>query len=277
MARRRHSRRHSVRANRRRRRHHRSMHRLVANLFGADLTRDVVMPVLGGTAGFMAARALGHLAADKLAFVGGDLRMGKAVAALVGIPATFAAAGYSPMVAKNSGPIVLGMGLAAAEAYLRNTPLLGGAPAAAAVAAAAPAASAPAAPPAGTSGLGAYYSEGSLGTLYAAAGMGTMYATAGLGRGYDISHAGAPYKGMLGLGQTFYATAGLGEDPGDQAAVEGSLDEMESVSTIIPTGLALEAKNFPQVRPVDHPFADGDKGYAGGTFARHLFSGMMGG
>jgi len=264
MTRRRHSRRRSMRANRRRKRHHRSMRRLVANLFGADLTRDVVMPVLGGTAGFMAARALGHVATDKLAFIGGDLRMGKAVAALVGIPATFVLSGYSPMVAKNSGPIVLGMGLAAAEAYLRNTPLLGGAPAAAAVTA--PAA-APAAPPA-TAGFGAYYSEGSLGTLYAAAG---------LGRGYDISHAGAPYKGMLGLGQTFYATAGLGADPGDQAAVEGSLDEMESVSTIIPTGLALEAKNFPQVRPVDHPFADGDKGYAGGTFARHLFSGMMGG
>jgi hypothetical protein len=192
--------------------------------------------------------------------------MGKAVAALVGIPATFALAGYSPMVAKNSGPIVLGMGLAAAEAYLRNTPLLGGAPAAAAVTA--PAAP-PAAPPAGTSGFGAYYSEGSLGTLYAAAG---------LGRGYDISHAGAPYKGMLGLGQTFYATAGLGEpEPGDQSAVENKMDVMESVSTIIPNDLALKARNFPQISPVDHPFADGDKGYAGGAFARHLFSGMMGG
>jgi hypothetical protein len=248
-----------MRHNRKSRRH-RKGHRLVANLFGSDLMRDVVTPVLGGTAGFMAARALGHLATEKLTFVNGDLRMGKAVAALVGIPATFVLAGYNPMVAKNSGAIVLGMGLAAAEAYLRNTPLLGGAPAAAAV-------TAPAAPPAGTSGFGAYYSEGSL---------GTMYATAGLGRGYDISHAGAPYKGMLGLGQTFYATAGLG-DPGDQSAVEGQLDEMESISTIIPTDLALRAKNFPQVRPVDHPFAEGDKGYAGGTFARHLFSGMMGG
>lgn len=264
MARRR--RRHSMRHNRR---HKRRMRR---NFFGADLMRDVVTPVLGGTAGFLAARALGHVITDRVAFVGGDLSMGKAIAALVGIPATFAAAGMYPMVARNSGPIVLGMGLAAAEAYLRNTPLLGGAPAAAAIMAPAPApAVAPPPPtPEGSSGVGSYYQEGML-------GMGTMYATAGLGRGYDISHAGAPYKGMLGLG-TMYATAGLGDaEPGDQSAVDQRMDVMESVSTITPTDLALRASTMPQVRPVDHPFASGDKGYAGGVFARHLFSGMMGG
>ena len=156
----------------------------------------------------------------------------------------------------------------------RLRPLLGGGAVAAVVAAPVAAPVGPPAPDGSTpaaSGIGSYYQEGMLGLGQ------TMYATAGLGRGYDISHAGAPYKGMLGLG-TMYATAGLGDaEPGDQSAVDDRMDVMESVSTITPTDLALRAGTMPQVRPVDHPFASGDNGYAGGTFARHLFSGMMGG
>ena len=288
MARRRHSR-SKVRSSRRRRRVHRNARRMLRNIFGADVMRDVVTPVVGGTVGFVLARYAGNMASARIPQLA-DPRYGKLAAAAVLIPATFAAAKMSPMVRSNAGAVVLGVGLAAAESFIRNTPLLGGAPIAAAV-------TAPTAPTA-TSGFGAYYKEGML----------------GLGRGYDISHAGAPYKGMLGVGEyvdqpmgeyvdqpmsglgTMYAAAGIGEyvdqplsgggdglsglaglgEPGDQGQVDRSMNRMESISTIVPTDLALRAPNRPQVKPVTKPFASGDQGYAGGTFARHLFSGMVG-
>jgi hypothetical protein len=242
------------------------------NLFGADLVGDVAVPVVAGTVGFVLARYAGNMASEKIPQLA-DPRYGKLAAAAVLIPATFAAARMYPgVVRQNSGAVVLGVGLAAAESFLRNTPLLGGAPAAAVVTASA-APSAPAAPPAST---GSYYTDGML---------------SGLGRGYDLSHAGAPYQGMLGIE---YATAGFGEyvsqpmnggdgleglsglgEPGDQGAVDGSMNRMEAVSTITPTDLALKTPMRPAVAPVDVPFASGDKGYAGGMFARHLFSGML--
>jgi len=245
---------------------------VLRNLFGADVMRDVVAPVLGGTVGFVAARYAGNMLSARVSQLA-DPRYGKLAAAAVLIPATFAAARMYPgMVRQNAGAAVLGIGLAAAESSLRNTPLLGGAPQAA-ILASGPAASGPTA-------AGAYY------------------ATAGLGRGYDVSHAGAPYQGMLGMG-TMYAAAGIGEyveqpmsglgdsgdgisgindlgAPGDQGAVDSSMNRMESISTINPTDLALRAPNRPQVKRVTTPFASGDEGYAGGTFARHLFSGMVG-
>lgn len=42
----------------------------------------------------------------------------------------------------------------------------------------------------------------------------TYYATAGLGYGVDISHYGAPYQGMLGLGQATWSP-GPGQTPAD--------------------------------------------------------------
>jgi hypothetical protein len=243
------------------------------NLFGADLVGDVAVPVVAGTVGFVLARYAGNMASEKIPQLA-DPRYGKLAAAAVLIPATFAAARMYPgTVRRNSGAVVLGVGLAAAESFLRNTPLLGGAPAAAVITASAPSApSAPAAP----ASTGSYYTDGML---------------SGLGRGYDLSHAGAPYQGMLGIE---YATAGFGEyvsqpmnggdgleglgglgEPGDQGAVDGSMNRMEAVSTITPTDLALKTPMRPAVAPVDVPFASGDKGYAGGVFARHLFSGML--
>lgn len=276
MARRRHSRRRRSTANRRRRRVHRNARRVLRNIFGADVMRDVVTPVVGATVGFIAARYAGNMASARIPRLA-DPRYGKLAAAAVLIPATFAAAKMSPMVRANAGAIVLGAGLAAAESFLRNTPLLGGAPAAALL-------TPPAAPTAPTTpGTGSYYSEGML---------------SGLGRGYDVSHAGAPYQGMLGLGSpTMYAAAGVGEyveqpmsgmgdgdglagigdlgEPGDQGAVDVAANRMEAISTITPTDLALKASVMPQVKRVSTPFAAADKGYAGGMFARHLFSGMV--
>lgn len=249
MARRRHSRR-SVRRNSRRRvRRNRG---LVRNIFGASLTRDVLVPVAGGTAGFLAARFLGHVLAEKVPQLNGNVKLGKAIAAGVGIPLTFAYAGLVRQTGLGPGSVVLGMGLGAAEAYLRDTPLLGGSRAAAAIT--------EPAPPAPEGGTGSYYNSGMLGQ--------TLYAAAGLGRGYDLSHAGAPYTGMMGFGDD--------EDPSDQATVDQKHDLMEAVSTITPTDTALPAPSRPQIRPIDHPFAEAGQGYAGGAFARHLFSGMYG-
>ena len=283
MARRRHSR-SKVRSSRRRRRIHRNARKVLRNIFGADVVRDVVTPVIGGTVGFVLARYAGNMASARFPQLA-DPRYGKLAAAALLIPATFAAAKMSPMVRENSGAVVLGVGLAAAESFLRNTPLLGGAPIAAVIAAPSPS---------GPAATGSYYNEGML----------------GLGRGYDLSHAGAPYQGMLGVGEyvdqpmsglgaTMYAAAGIGEyvdqpmsglgdsgdgisgigdlgEPGDQGAVDSSMNRMESISTITPTDVAMRAGVRPQVRRVTTPFASGDKGYAGGMFARHIFSGMVG-
>lgn len=258
---------------------------MLRNIFGANVVNDVVIPVIGGTVGFVLARYAGNMASARIPRLA-DPRYGKLAAAAVLIPVTFAAARMYPgMIRANSGAAVLGIGLAAAESFLRNTPLLGGAPVAALVAPTP--AEAAAAPPdtaaAPAAGVGSYYNEGML----------------GLGRGYDVGHAGAPYQGMLGLGATMYAAAGVGEyvdqpmnglgdsgdgisgigdlgEPGDQEAVDSSMNRMESISTITPTDVAMRAQVRPQVRRVTTPFASGDQGYAGGTFARHLFSGMVG-
>lgn len=278
MARRRISR-SKVRSSRRRRRVHRNARRVMRNIFGANVMRDVVTPVVGGTVGFVLARYAGNMASARIPQLA-DPRYGKLAAAAVLIPATFAAAKMWPMVRENSGAVVLGVGIAAAESFLRNTPLLGGAPVAAILAPPTTALPETTTSPEAT---GSYYNEGML---------------SGLGRGYDVSHAGAPYQGMLGLGATMYAAAGIGEyvdqpmngmgdgdglsgigdlgEPGDQGAVDTSMNRMESVSTITPTDLAMKASIMPQVKRVTTPFASGDKGYAGGMFARHIFSGMVG-
>lgn len=191
-------------------------------LAGVDWQHDVIMPILFGTAGFMAARYAGNMAAEK-DWGTTDTKLAKTGAAAIGIPLTFAVSAKYPTVARHSGALVLGMGLAASEAWLRNTKLLGGSPAAAAL-------TTDAAPPA--EGAGSYYD----------------YPTSG---------------GQASL-SAYYETPSLGAD---------------MVSTVTPTDLALPAHTMPQAAKVREPFADPaalDKGYAGGMFARNLFSGMMG-
>jgi hypothetical protein len=258
-------------ANKRRRsrkmRHNR-VHRLMKNLLGGtDLMRDVLTPVLGATAGFVAARYLGNVMADKNV-VTTDPRVAKSIAAGVGIPLTFFAASKVSLVAKNSGAIVTGMGLAAAEAWIRDTKLLGGSPAAAVVVE-----SAPAAPeagdhtvPASGDGLASYYAYPTNRAGQARSGLASYY-------DYPTNRAGQARSGM---GDDYYtATMLSGADPADQSEVEGALDDMEgetAVSTIIPTDLAMEAQSMPQFARVSQPFAGG-RGYAGGIFSRNLFSG----
>lgn len=230
-------------------------------LAGVRWMPDVIVPVLGGTAGFVAARYAGNMLAMRDMGTA-DPKMGKTIAAAVGIPLTYFVARRMPagMISRNSGAIVLGMGMAAAEAWLRDTPLLGGSPAAAAVLEPAPPGITPGAP---------------IPTADMPGEVEVVEEGGGAGSYYDLpTSALADYytEGMLG---------GLGADPADQARVDASLNRMESpqpVSTIIPTGTAMRASTMPQVAAVHERFANrGDRGHAGGVFARHLFSGMMGG
>jgi hypothetical protein len=246
--------------------------RLVKNLLGgADLVKDILVPVAGATGGFIAARYLGNMMAEK-DLVSTDPRVTKSIAAGVGIPLTFLAAAGVPMVAKNTGAIVVGMGLAAAESWLRDTKLLGGSPVAAVVV------SEPSPPgdypvqEAGADGLASYYNYPTNRAGEAMSGLASYY-------NYPTDRAG---EAMSGLGD-FYTAGMLGStDPSDQAEVEFALDEMESidkngtaaVSTVFPTDQAVRAKRMPQFASVKPPH--GDRAYAGGMFARHLFSGMSG-
>jgi len=220
-------------------------------IFGADIMTAVAVPVLGGLAGFVAARYLGNMLAMRDMGTSNP-KVGKTIAAVVGIPAVVALAPMSEMLSKNLGAVMLGMGMAPVEAWLRDTPLLGGSPAAAAVLDSAP----PGAEPLIVEG-----GEGGGGD--AASGIGAYYETAASGLADYYS------EGMLG---------GLGAQPGNQGHVDNAMNRMESVSTVIPTDLAMKARGMPQFESVGEPFVNqGDRGHAGGLFSRQLFSGMMGG
>lgn len=233
-----------------------------------DWMRSVITPVAGGAAGFVAARSLGNMMAMR-DLLTTDPKLAKTIAAGVGIPATFMLARRMPgsLISRNQGAIVLGMGLASAEAWLRDTPLLGGSRAAAAV----------------TEDLPPPSNGGALpGTAPEADMPGEMTVVEGGGDGLSSYYA-YPTSGGQSLSDDYYTASMLGNtgDPANQSSVDKSLDIMESdveaVSTVIPTDMALRANSMPQFAPVRERFANrGDRGHAGGVFARHLFSGMMG-
>jgi hypothetical protein len=248
---------------RRRRRSSRMRRNMFGGLGKVDWQKQVITPVLGGTAGFLTARYLGNLLARE-DIISSDPKVGKALAVGVGIPATlmFAQRQKTGIIGKNAGFIVLGMGIAAAEAFLRDTPLLGGSPAASASMVtdsgviAPEQADAPTTPESGD-GLSSYYE-------------------------YPVNEQGQA------LSDDYYTASMLGAtaDPADQQSVDSSLTRMEAqsngggipaISTVIPTDQAMPMQMMPQFATVTERFANrGGRGYAGGVFARHLFSGMMG-
>lgn len=84
----------------------------------------------------------------------------------------------------------------------------------------------------------------------------------------DVSHAGAPYKGMLGLGA----------DPADQSVIDDVLTTAEggaqAVSMVEPRDMALPVTSKRAFRRVRETMATPrDRGWAGGLYARTLFSG----
>jgi hypothetical protein len=209
----------------------------------ATLRSDVIMPVLGATAGFIAARYAGNMLAMRDLGTS-DPKVAKTIAAGVGIPAVYMMARRYPMIARNSGALVLGMGMAAAESWYRDMPLLGGSPAAAAI------------------------TEPS--------GNGPTVLTAGP---VPIPEADAPGETAVveGTGSYYdYPTNRYGQAALSDYYSGSMLGNVEAISTVTPTDVAMRATSFPQVRRVTEPFASrGDRGHAGGIFARTLYSGML--
>lgn len=291
--------------NRRRRSRRR---RLRKNIFGANLMKDVVTPVVGGTAGFVGARVM----SNGIANISGirnildsgksaaDAQNTKIAANVLGILATLGLSTKVKVIRENQGSLITGMGLALTDRLLAK--LTG--------------------PTADyLSGLGEYvnqplgeyvnqplgayvqdpsmgeyvnqplgmYNEGmdpadqggvdglmdvmeaaaGTGAYQAAAGMGTLYAAAGMG---DTMYATA------GMG-TLYAAAGLGAGAEEDARLKQmyAREQPPFASIHTPTDMALTVnRSLPYARPVPSGLVTPEgRGYAGGLFARHLFGGMI--
>ena len=280
-----------------------------AALFGADVMTDVVKPVAAGTAGFVAARLLSNTLSkvgaitsilDKSDPAAADNT--KIVANVVGIGATLFAAPKVKLIGDNRNALVIGMGLALLDRLIAKMNLsfaMGETYYAAA--GVGEYVNSP------INGLGEYVNSpiNGLGeTYYAAAGVGeTYYAAAGVGEMGE--YVNSPING-LGYVE--------GIDPGDQGQIDSLMDTMEAAAGVgayetgssetasrigAPFGIKQFETTFTPVdvaRPVvrtmaeDLPVTAGPvdrdalpqstpegRGYAGGVFARNLFSGMVGG
>ena len=234
------------RTSRRRRRSSRKLltnraRKLVRNLFGVSVVQSVVVPSLAAVAGYALVRATGTaLAESTLPAVGGRPQVGMAVAGAALIFGVNPLAERFSFLQGRQNALMIGTSvgllqtlvpdaIGQVERWARSS---------------SPTSSAPTPEP---QPIGSYYTERSLGMLV------------------DISHAGAPYKGMLGLGAM-----------PDQSAIDDRFDQAEAISTVEPTdpiqaAIAVKADRKVRERMGDTP---GDRGWAGGTFARHLFSGM---
>ena len=259
--------------------------RVRRNPFGADLMTDVLTPVAGGTAGFVAARFLSNGIAN-VAGIRDILDKGKEAATAentklaanaLGILATLGLATKVDMIRRHRGALITGMGLALTDRLLRRVTgktadYLGGfgeyvsSPLGEYV-------NQPLGAYVQTPGFGEYVNQPLSGmgdTLYAAAG--AEYATAGYAEGVDPANQSG-VDGMMdvmeaaaGMGDTLYAAAGMGEE-----------EQPPFVSTQTPTSQALEVDTtMPYSRPVPSGLVTPEgRGYAGGLFARNLFAGML--
>lgn len=219
-------------SNKRSRRMRRNALRRNPAVFGKDLVADVLLPLGLGGLSMMGARWLSaRIFESRLAIVSDSPEASEITAAAAGTLATLwlaESAGSDSLLAKNAPAMIVGMGLAALEPVLSRLMKIDPIRVARAVD---QAISQPA--------------------------TGSYYSAASLGRGYDISHYGAPYKGMLGIEQSVFR--------GDT--------QPEPVSTVTPTDLALPAPRWLPDRKVRETLANrGDRAHAGGLFARSLFS-----
>lgn len=263
-----------------RRRHGRRVRRntgLASVLGGADLMRDVVTPVIGGTVGFVAARLLSNGLAN-VGAVRGMLDSGadaasaantKIAANLLGIAATLGLSTKVGIIRQNRGALVTGMGLALTDRLIQRFS-------------------------AGSSyagylgeyvdqpmsGFGEYVDQpmSGLGTLYAAAGLGspTLYAAAGYAEGIDPANQ----AGVDGLMDVMEAAAGVQEAAAGMGTTMGSGEadaQPPWVSTQDPVTPALEVTGeMPFDKEITASLVTPEgKGFAGGVFARHLFAGMF--
>jgi hypothetical protein len=225
--------------------------------------REVVVPVAGGAAGFIAARVGGNLLANQsLPVVAGNPNAAKVVAAVIGIPLAAWGASKVDVLRENLGAVLLGIGMAPVEGYLRGVAFMGSAPMVAMPmptpppAASVDTAQSPNAATEPTAALSDYYTSGML----------------GLGTGMDVSHFGAPYQGMLGIGDAD-AVITRAEHADTSATRGGPWGSVPAVSIVTPTDAIARAHEEPFAAPMTETFASpGGRGYAGGIFARQLFN-----
>ena len=268
--------------------------------------RDVAIPVIGGTVGFVAARLLSNGLAnvpqvrgmlDGTADAAGASNT-KIAANLLGIAATLGLSAKVDIIKKNRGALVTGMGLALTDRLIQRFA-------------------------AGTTyggylgeyvdqpmnGFGEYVSQpmSGLGAVFsAAAGFGeyvtqpmsglggdpTMFAAAGVGdyaEGVDPAdqaNVEAMLNGMEGTQQAAAGMGGLGEADARLQAMWGA-NRPSFVSTQMPEGVALAVTGtLPLDRPIQTSMVTPEarvgtmstpegKGFAGGLFARNLFAGMF--
>jgi hypothetical protein len=289
---------------------HRRRRRIRKNqaFFGADLMKDVVTPVVGGTAGFVAARVLSNglaniegirnlLDKDKPAAEAANTKI---AANVLGIVATLGLATQVKMIKDNQGALVTGMGLALADRLLGRVT----GEAAQYLSGFGEYVSQPlgeyVSQPLGAyvnDGMGEYVSQPLGETLYAAAGMGayaegvdpadqagtdslmdTMEAAAGFGQTMAAAAGmGNTLYATAGMGDTLYAAAGLGAEADASLKAMYQKDRIPFSSIHTPTGVARPVSaSLPFSRPVPSSMVTPEgKGYAGGLFARHLFAGMF--
>jgi hypothetical protein len=279
------NRRHSRRSRHlRRNRGHRRMFRNAA----VDIMQQVIIPVAGGTAGFVGARVIANaisqvsaitniLDKDKPAEMADNTKI---LANLLTIAATFGVGAKVEIVRKNQGAIVTGMGLALVDKLLGK---IGGT--------------------AGNylsgvgeyfeqpvagigeyfdqpvSGMGAYISDPTAGMgeyfEQPVAGLGAMYATAGADGLMDVAEAqagvGAVEQAAAGMGM-MYATAGFGDDATPPVV---ALTQVPFTSIQTPTDVASPITNTqPYTQPVQSGMVPGEAtGYASGLFAGTIFEG----
>lgn len=211
------------------------LRRLVRNatIGSISLMEKIVIPALGATGGMLAAQWIGSRVAPAL-LPGQDAKLLAVGSSVVAAYGAYVLGDSFGLNADTQLAAAAGAGAAAIMPWV-PTHLMS----------MLPPASMPAAPTA-TSG---YYQSEMLGGLMV-----------------DVSHAGAPYKGMLGLGA----------DPADQSVIDEVIETAEAVSTVEPRDLALPAVRKDTVRRVrERMGTPADRGWAGGTFARTLFSGAM--
>lgn len=204
-----------------------ALRRLARNVSigGIDVMEKIVFPALGATGGILLAQWLGSKVGPSL-LPGQDPR-------LVAVGASTVAAYGAYMLGESLGlspgtqmTVAAGAGVAGLLPLVPQSMLPSGSMNA----------SASAPPPNATSG---YYQRSMLSGLMV-----------------DVSHAGAPFKGMFGLG-----------------AYDGG-SYPSAVSLVEPIDMALPAKNWPEFRKVTEQMGSPqDRGWAGGGYARNLFSG----
>lgn len=273
-------------------RRRRGLHR---NIFGTDVMKDVLVPVAGGTVGFVAARLLSNglsqVAAVRNVLDASDPTGAntKLAANALGILATLGLGMKVPMIKRHQGALVTGMGLALADRLLGRV-------------------TGPAA-----SYLGEYFEQPMGEYFEQPLGAYVLDPSAGVGEYFEqpVSGLGDIRYATAGLGDVRYATAGVAgamDDPANQDSLDALMDVAEAAagvgidqaaagygglgqatippvrdigfrSTVTPTDVAANiTKEIPYTRPVETSLVTPEgKGFAAGIFGRHLFGAMLAG